>query len=137
MSDPDTRVITQLTRDIERLREATERKMALQIRYLLIPMIEHMQKKEMEKYHSEFAVLIRHIDDITSGFATRIQENNALSFGEMRIALMIKNGLSNVEIAEYLHITPQTVKTYRRNIRRKLGLSGTKSDLDAHLHALA
>jgi DNA-binding CsgD family transcriptional regulator len=61
---------------------------------------------------------------------------NGLSMGELRVALMVKNGLTNEEIAEYLHITPETVKTHRRNIRRKLGITGERSDLNAYLQSL-
>jgi DNA-binding CsgD family transcriptional regulator len=45
--------------------------------------------------------------------------------------------MTNEEIAARLHISSETVRTHRRNIRKKLGMKGTKARLDVHLLALA
>jgi DNA-binding CsgD family transcriptional regulator len=45
---------------------------------------------------------------------------------------MIRQGRTNDEIAEQLYIAPSTVKTHRRNIRKKLGLAGAKNRLQAY-----
>jgi DNA-binding CsgD family transcriptional regulator len=46
---------------------------------------------------------------------------------------MIKNGMTTDQIAQHLHISPDTVKTHRRNIRRKLDIVGKKNDLASYL----
>jgi DNA-binding NarL/FixJ family response regulator len=46
---------------------------------------------------------------------------------------MIKYGMTTDQIAEQLHISPDTVKTHRRNIRKKLDIVGAKSDLASFL----
>jgi DNA-binding NarL/FixJ family response regulator len=58
---------------------------------------------------------------------------SSLSFREMQIAMMIKNDTTNAEIATRLHISLETVRTHRRNIRKKLGIMGTKTRLNAYL----
>jgi FixJ family two-component response regulator len=51
----------------------------------------------------------------------------------VRIVSMIKIGMTTDQIAECLHISSDTVKTHRRNIRRKLDIVGKKDDLASHL----
>jgi DNA-binding CsgD family transcriptional regulator len=133
----ESQLAASLARQIASIREQAENTIISQIRYLLIPLIEHVKKEQnMSRYRQHIALLLKHIEDISSGFATRLQMDNGLSMGELRVALMVKNGLTNEEIAEYLHITPETVKTHRRNIRRKLGITGERSDLNAYLQSL-
>jgi DNA-binding CsgD family transcriptional regulator len=62
--------------------------------------------------------------------------NTAMSFRELRVALMIGNDMTTEEIAAQLCISPETVKTHRRNIRKKLGIAGTKHQLNNYLRSL-
>jgi DNA-binding CsgD family transcriptional regulator len=48
----------------------------------------------------------------------------SLSGAEQRVALLVKDGLSNREIAKTLFIQPGTVEFHLTNIYRKLGVSG-------------
>ncbi len=47
-----------------------------------------------------------------------------LTFQEIKVIALIKQGHSNQEIAEQLHIAVSTVKTHRKNILKKIGLKG-------------
>jgi DNA-binding NarL/FixJ family response regulator len=47
-----------------------------------------------------------------------------LSGAEQRVALLVKDGMSNREIASTLFIQPGTVEFHLTNIYRKLGVSG-------------
>jgi DNA-binding CsgD family transcriptional regulator len=133
----ESQLVARLARNIASIREQAESTVISQIRYLLIPLIEHVKKEQsMPRYRQHIALLLKHIEDISSGFATRLQMDNGLSMSELRVALMVKNGLTNEEIAEYLRIVPETVKTHRRNIRRKLGITGERSDLNVYLQSL-
>ena len=53
----------------------------------------------------------------------------SLSSMELRVALMIKRGFDSEEIARLLHISPDTIKTHRRSIRKKLGIRNSKINL--------
>jgi DNA-binding NarL/FixJ family response regulator len=49
---------------------------------------------------------------------------------------MIGNDMTTEEIAAQLCISPETVKTHRRNIRKKLGIVGTRRQLNNYLRSL-
>jgi DNA-binding CsgD family transcriptional regulator len=49
---------------------------------------------------------------------------------------MIGNDMTTEEIAAHLRISPETVKTHRRNIRKKLGILGTRRKLSTSLRSL-
>ncbi|MCI5158066.1 MAG: response regulator [Candidatus Electrothrix sp. AUS1_2] len=52
-----------------------------------------------------------------------------LTPGELRILNLIRQGRSTKEIADFLNISPQTVATHRKKIRKKLRISGKKINL--------
>jgi DNA-binding CsgD family transcriptional regulator len=68
--------------------------------------------------------------------ATNSSLVTTLSVSELRIALMIKDGMTSDEIAMRLHISPETVKSHRKNIRKKLGLRGSAERLRAYFESL-
>lgn len=49
---------------------------------------------------------------------------NLLTPREWDVLLLVAGDISNQEIAEELHITPESVKTYRARIAEKLLMSG-------------
>jgi DNA-binding NarL/FixJ family response regulator len=126
-----------LTRNIERTRQETEKLIILQVRSLIVPLIEELKKDQsMQAYKPQLALLSGYVKDITSGLSTNLHINTALSFRELRVALMIGNDMTTEEIAAQLCISPETVKTHRRNIRKKLGIAGTRHQLNNYLRSL-
>jgi DNA-binding CsgD family transcriptional regulator len=53
----------------------------------------------------------------------------SLTYREQTILSMIFSGMNTEQIAESLHLSPFTIKTHRRNIRKKLDLVGKQKDL--------
>ncbi|MBO0930609.1 response regulator [Fibrella aquatilis] len=58
-------------------------------------------------------------DPFGDRFASRLN----LTFREVEIIALIREGLSNEQIADRIHLSPETVKTHRKNIHFKLGIS--------------
>jgi DNA-binding CsgD family transcriptional regulator len=52
---------------------------------------------------------------------------------ELRVAVMIKGGFGSEDIARLLYLSPHTVKTHRRSIRKKLGIRNSKINLSSFL----
>ena len=57
----------------------------------------------------------------------------ALTPAQVRLCSLIRRGLANKEIARLEHLSTETVRTHRRNIRRKLGLINKKVNLSTYL----
>lgn len=62
-------------------------------------------------------------------------DDQALTMREMKIAEMVRAGESTKEIAEKMNISTRTVETYRDNIRKKLGISNKKINLQTFLNS--
>lgn len=75
-------------------------------------------------------------ENLLSSSKFDVPRDNALSKREIRIMAMIKIGMTTEEIAVRLNIASDTVKTHRRNIRKKLELTGNKRNLNAYLQAI-
>jgi len=126
-----------LARNADRARQDTEARIMAHLRSLVLPLIGDMQQDErLQPYQARLTLLVHAIEEAVAGLATHLSVIPALSVREMRLAVMIKNGMSSEEIASSLHISPETVKTHRRNIRKKLGLIGRGDQLRAYFRSL-
>ncbi|MEJ2134373.1 MAG: PAS domain S-box protein [Desulfofustis sp.] len=69
------------------------------------------------------------IDKLTSGLTH-------LTPTEVRVASLVKEGMTNKEIAEILLLSKNTILFHRYNIRKKLGIKNKKINLRSHLLAM-
>jgi DNA-binding CsgD family transcriptional regulator len=72
---------------------------------------------------------------LTSGFAIDSRVAMSLSFTELKIASLIKNGITTEEIARQLHIAESTVRTHRKNIHKKLKINNALHSLRNFLNS--
>lgn len=80
------------------------------------------------------SILESNLKDITSSFSQRLSAIYLdLTFKEIQIANLVKEGKTSKDIADILNITVKTVDYHRRSIRSKLGLQDKKADLRTHL----
>jgi len=125
-----------LARNLERARTECESRVLQKTNKIILPIIERLQQdKRLGEYRNDFELLLRYIEDLTSDLAGDAKMAESLSVTELRIASMIKNGMSAEEIARHLYIAPSTVKTHRRNIRRKLNIQNSGINLRAYLES--
>jgi len=125
-----------LARNLERIRAESEKRIIQRTRTVIMPIVERLQQdRNLERYRTDFELLVRYIEDLTSDLASEIKIAESLSVTELRIASMIKNGISSEEIARHLYISPSTVKTHRRNIRKKLDIQDSGINLRAYLES--
>jgi len=122
--------------NIEKQREEVKRQIALEVRNLIMPMVVRLRNdKELHKYQSQLDILIKQIEELTSGFTMDLRLAKALSFTEVQIASLIKNGIRSEEIARQLHIAESTVRTHRKNIRKKLKINDAQLSLRNFLNS--
>jgi DNA-binding NarL/FixJ family response regulator len=86
------------------------------------------------QYAIEMDMVINMLQDLasgTNGSAGPLFAN--LTTAEARVASLIKIGMNSEKIAERLFISMDTVKTHRKNIRKKLKITNSQTDLREYL----
>lgn len=127
-----------LARNIDRVKQETEQRVRRQVRSLLNPLLENCgEDRNLARYENHLEMLRTYIEDTAFDRTSDLPAVADLSSQELRIAYMIKTGMTIREIAGRLHVSPETVKTHRRNIRKKLGLQGTRRNLHAYLQNMS
>jgi DNA-binding CsgD family transcriptional regulator len=130
------KAVSVLARNIDREKDEAEKEIIKVIRSRAMPILEEFQRnKAFKKYRSEIDDLIKSFSKLTPGLKISAEIFTSLSSTELRVAAMIKNGLNSQEIANLLNISMDTVKTHRRNIRKKLKLKNAKINLASYLES--
>lgn len=81
-----------------------------------------------------FPVLVENFKKLLSPFSRQISSlSNKLTPAEIKIADMVRHGLTNKEMADTLCLAPSTIAYHRENIRKKLGLVNKKVNLRSYL----
>jgi DNA-binding NarL/FixJ family response regulator len=105
------------------------------VKSLVLPYIEKMYKTRLDEQQKTFIDIIEtNIDEIISPFYKNlILRYSSLTPTELNITSLIKDGNTTKQIAKILNISPKTVDTHRKNIRRKIGIENKKINLRSHL----
>jgi DNA-binding NarL/FixJ family response regulator len=127
------KTILALTQKIETIRQQVREEVISQVRLLLSSFFEYMSNTNgMTPYEDHVSKLFQFIAQVDPVSPVPLQASMVLTSQELRVLSMIRQGMTNDEIAEQLYIAPTTVKTHRRNIRKKLGLAGAKNRLQTY-----
>ncbi len=128
------KALSVLARNIDRKREQAEKKISIAISSKIIPVIEGLKNdKILKNVEAEIDILISYLNELTPGLRNGSGIIYSLSATELRVATMIKNGLTSPEVARLLYVSLDTIKTHRRSIRRKLNISNSKINLTSYL----
>ena len=131
------KAVTVLARNIERSRQDTEISLNHQIASKILPTLGEIKRaKSLDSLKSSLDVLETQIRALSNESPSDSEQLHRLTPSEMKISSMIKNGFSNRDIADKLNISLHTVKTHRRNIRKKLELINLDVNLATYLKSL-
>jgi DNA-binding NarL/FixJ family response regulator len=102
---------------------------------LVKPYIEKLKSTPLDAIQTNHLHVIEtNLEQIVSPFVrdigSRVLELTPM---EIRVATLVKEGKSNIEIAEQLSVSKNTILTHRFNLRRKLGIKNKKINLRAYL----
>ncbi len=123
-----------LARSMEKMHLDSERAVARRIQGVTRPILEKISRDEtLITVHTELGAAVDELDDLAAGLGDGEGILQKLTPSERRIAVMVKSGMSSQQISDSLHIAIDTVKTHRRNIRRKLDLGNRKANLRRYL----
>jgi len=108
---------------------------ALQVREQIMPALDRMIKEPLPQMRRSFGKFIKERLSALAGETGDHFEDLLLKLTprEVEICRYIEAGKSTEHIAELLSIAADTVRTHRKNIRRKLGLQGDSVSLISYL----
>ncbi|MCH5277441.1 MAG: hypothetical protein J1E80_06350 [Desulfovibrionaceae bacterium] len=125
-------------------RDASRAKLAASLRGFLTPALARLVNTPDKSARHSHAALIqdqvtRMLDQAGNGADAGgaghagARKLSRLTLAELNVCRFVQAGHSSKEIAAALGISPETVQTHRKNIRRKLGVRGHDSQLAAFL----
>ncbi len=108
------------------------------VKELIEPYFRKIKKTRLDDQQKALlSILESNLKEITSPFTRRMSLKHLyLTPTEIRIANLIRHGRPTKKIAEFMDISPRTVDTHRKNIRRKIGLQQKRANLRSYLLSL-
>ena len=116
-----------------------EEKVLSNIKELALPYLEKLKLGNLDyKQGAYVEILESNLNDIISPFLKKLSSQYLnLTPTEIQVANLIREGKSTKEIAEILNISERAIEFHRNNIRDKLGLKKSKTNLRSYLLTLA
>lgn len=117
-------------------RDSRREDLSSHVRRLLLPALDRIGREQDAVARKAVIRLVRDslLSAISGGGEERPHDGlSRLTLAELNVCRFIRAGHGTKEIARLLNISPETVQTHRRNIRRKLGLRGRETQLAVHL----
>lgn len=125
-----------LLRHREEDRKEIEERFVANMKTLILPYAEKLKGTGLdERQKSYLAIMETHLDEVLSPLVRTIQHHN-LTPTEAQVASLIKDGRTTKEIATILKVATSSIDTHRKSIRKKLGLSNAKVNLQSHLRSI-
>lgn len=123
-----------LAEDRKSAREEMESSMLANINDLILPALDKLRRCSDEAARREIiAVVEAGLRGITSSFSSQLVQKYAhLTPTEVQVANLIRQGKKTKEIARYMNTATSTVDFHRANIRRKIGLSDRRTNLQTY-----
>ena len=126
--------LLELANETEHQKRTVSRAVQANINNLIIPAIQQLRESMPPHQHGRIQDVIARLQNITDPGLDRLASCfNRLSPAEVRVCWLIMEQYSAKQIAARLHISPATVNRHRENIRRKLGLTNRKINLQRFL----
>ncbi len=122
---------------VEEEKTDIQRQVQANVEKVLMPMV-YALAMDVPKPQRRYVELLRdNLEEITSPFISRLTgAHRSLTPTEIKICNMILNGLTSKEVAQMRGVSPATISRHRERIRRKLGISGTTTNLISYLQAI-
>ena len=132
------RALKALLEKKERDQAGIQESVLINVNKLILPYIEKMKNTELDDFqHTYLTIIETNLKDIVSPFSRKMSVKTLnLTPKELQVANLTKRGISSKMIAQIMNISPRTVDTYRKNIRKKIGLEGKRINLRSYLLSL-
>ena len=119
------------------MNEENEKKFLQNLESLVFPYLEELKKKLSVSEEKAFVEIIEsNLKEIISPIPLDLSSKLLkLTRAEIQIANLIRRNKTTKEIAQLLNLSPTTISNHRQNIRKKLGLTNEKKNLQTILEA--
>ncbi|MBN2516093.1 MAG: PAS domain S-box protein [Deltaproteobacteria bacterium] len=123
---------------VEKDRQEIQWNVLYNVKELIFPYIEKLRACRTDNERDTcLQVLKTNLDHIISPFLRHMTLTHyKLTPKELHVANLVKEGKTNKEIADLLHLSIRSVEFHRDNIREKLGLKKKKANLQSFLLSL-
>ena len=119
-------------------RRKIEENITANIHQVIMPEIQTLKRNTKKpEIRRSLDLLEKALNEMTAPFTCALTGRYNLTATEIRIAQLIKEGLTSDEISEHLNLAAKTISYHRNNIRKKLGLHNKKANLQTHLLSLS
>jgi PAS domain S-box-containing protein len=117
-------------------RKEVEQTYVSNIQNLVLPYVKKLKETNLDKNQKSYlGIMESYVDKIVSPFLIKLQQFN-LTPREAQVASLVKEGKSTKEIAKIMMVSTGTIDIFRKNIRKKVGLTNVKSNLQSKLKSL-
>jgi len=123
-----------LAKNIDSKKNELEEKVHIIITTKIMPTIKDLQTDErIKRFWPEISSMAEYLNSIATKDNLYHKTISVLTETEMKVAAMVKNGMTSKKIADLMCISSETVKSHRKKIRRKLKIHNTKWKLSSYL----
>ncbi len=123
----------------EQDKETLEHQVVANVTELIEPYLKKLKDSRLSKSQQVVADIIQsNLKELTSQFTNNLSvQFRKLTPTEIQVANLVKLGKRTKEIAEVMNLSPGTINIHRKNIRKKLGLTNQKVNLQSMLSSYA
>jgi len=127
-----------LLKRIETDKKSMEEDVLFNIKDLIFPYLDKLKKTGLNSLQASYInVILANLKDVISSFPSHLSNQYTdLTPSEIQIANLVKQGKSSKEVSEILGLSPRTIETHRRNMRKKLGIRSHGTNLRTYLSTL-
>lgn len=127
-----------LLKEWEEDKRVSEERIVSDLRSIVMPYTEKLRSSGLDAAQRTYVDLIESkIRDMAVPFSkTLLSQSQSLTPAESQIADLVREGKTNKEIANLLHLSEHTITFHRRNLRKKLGITSKKLSLRSHIQSL-
>jgi PAS domain S-box-containing protein len=112
-----------------------EQAVLVNVKKITKPHIEKLKASRLNNQQMKYLNTVEsNLDNIVSPFAHKIAEKySLLTPAELQTAYLVKDGKTTKEIAKLLNVSPLTIGSRRKEIRKKMNIQNSKMNLRSYL----